>query len=371
MMPRMLDEPPCADDVAHRYVRGLQAAGVRAMIANVGTRLMAVESHGRLLPVTIDDGGAGDSYVCQPHSAYALYARRELDLVDVGWLRGPSIAATWVLDRVLRAANVNRIVTIDNWLLSTNLHGDWTGEDLGDLRGLLAGRYPDHFLALRTLDSWSSPQLLQAARDDGWILVPARQVWIVDDLATDWLPRRDRTNDRRALARSGLAVEDLTAMDDATAARIAELYWLLYVGRYSPLNPIFTAAFVQLTHAIGLIRYRVARAADGTILSVIGMLERAGVVTCPIVGYDTRRPQGEALYRIACYLASETALQCGWRLHGSAGAAAFKRNRGARAVIEYMAFHAAHLSSARRLAMAGLASVFERWVVPVMQRRRL
>jgi len=128
---------------------------------------------------------------------------------------------------------------------------------------------------------------------------------------------------------------------------------------------------VSFTHAIGLIRYRVARRSDGTIMAVTGMMERAGVMTSPVVGYDTSRPQNEALYRIACYLSAARALERGWRLHNSAGAASFKRTRGARGVIEYTAFHAGHLSRSRRLTVAALAGGLERFVVPVMRRRGL
>ncbi len=383
-MPTLIEAPalsasgaPCSaagaldGGMAGTYVRRIAAAGVGSMIANVGTRLMAVKSGPHLLPVTVDDGGTGASYVCQPHSAYALYARRELDIEPVGALRWPAIAAIAGLGWVLAAARINRVVHIDNWMLSTNLHGDWNGADLPALRRLLATRFPDHMLAIRTLDEWSSPELLQAARDDGWTLVPSRQVWVVEDLARSWLPRNNYGNDKRALARSGLAVELIAEMDEASARRIAELYRLLYVDRYSALNPIFTARFVQMTHDIGMVRYLVARRGDGIIMAVGGMLERAGIMTPSIVGYDTHRPQSEALYRVASFMFMDWALQRGWRLHGSAGAATFKRGRGAEGVIEYAAYHTAHLGRSRRLVVAALAAGLERFVVPMMRRRGL
>ena len=98
------------------------------------------------------------------------------------------------------------------------------------------------------------------------------------------------------------------------------------------------------------------------------MLVRDGVMTPTVVGYDTARPASEALYRIACYLFCEAAEQAGWRLHGSAGAADFKRARGAHGVIEYMAVQADHLSAARRAVVRGLAAALQRWAVPMMQK---
>ncbi|WP_204270366.1 hypothetical protein, partial [Klebsiella aerogenes] len=61
----------------------------------------------------------------------------------------------------------------------------------------------------------------------------------------------------------------------------------------------------------------------------------------------------------------------GARLNGSAGAAQFKRNRGATGVIEYMAVAADHLPWRRRAVLGLMATVLDRLAVPMMKRRRL
>jgi hypothetical protein len=369
--PELIDDAEAmANDgsVAGRYTATLAREGVSALIANATSRPMLLRLGEHSLPVTVDDGGYGRSYVASPHSAYVLYAREEMDLVGMKRGRLAARAALGVLDGLLRAARINRAVHLDNWLLSTNLHGDWDGSGLAAARALLSQRFPDHFLILRSLDAWSCPKLLEAARADGWILAPSRQVWVVDDPARDWRPRNHTTNDRRALARSALRVEDLKTVDASDAARIAELYDLLYVGRYSALNPVFTPRFIQAAQALGMLHHRVARDSAGRIMAAAGMLARNGVMTPPVVGYDTSRPQAEALYRIASYLYGDWAETQGLALHGSAGAGDFKRNRGARGVIEYMAIHAGHLGAGRREAVRRLAQALERFAVPMMQR---
>lgn len=354
--------------IAGRYVAALAREGASALVANATSRPMLLRLGRHSLPVTVDDGGHGRSYVASPHSAYVLYAREEMDMVGIKRGRLAARAAIGLLDGLLRAARINRAVHLDNWLLSTNLHGDWDGAGLSEARKHLARRFPEHFLILRSLDSWSSPRLLEAARTDGWLLLPSRQVWVVDDPAHEWRPRNHTVRDRRALARSGLVVEDLTTVNAADADRIAELYDMLYVGRYSGLNPVFTARFIVLTQELGMLRYRVARDSAGRIMAAVGVLARNGVMTPPVVGYDTDRPQNEALYRIASYLYSEWAMEHGVALHGSAGAGEFKRNRGARGVIEYMAVHAGHLSVGRRAVVRALSQVLERYAVPMMQK---
>jgi hypothetical protein len=356
--------------VAARYVAALSRDGVPAFVANASSRMMLIRTEdGRTMPVTVDDGGYGRSYVASAHSAYALYARDELNLVGMRRGRQLATAAIGLVDLALRAANINRTVHVDNWLLSTNLHGDWDGAALPSIRRFLTARFPDHFLMIRSLDEWSCPALLAAARSDGWSLLPARQVWVVDDLARDWRPRNNHANDRRALARSNLVVEDAGMLDLADRRRIAELYHMLYVGRYSALNPIFTERFIALTQDIGMASYRLARAHDGTVMAVAGMIANNGVMTPPVVGYDTSRPPEEALYRIACFMFCDWAMQRGLRLHGSAGAGHFKRTRGAHGVIEYMAIHAGHLPGKQRAVVRMLKQLLDRLAVPVMRRR--
>ena len=172
--------------VAGQFVAAMAERGTMPFIANVASTMLLARIGGFELPVSVDDGGYGRSYVSSPHSAYVPYARREMDLVGLRHGRRAAGAVLSLTDRLLRAARFDRVVHVDNWLLSTNLHGDWQGEGLPELRELLCTCYPDHFVILRTLDRWSTPALMQVARRDGWIMVPARQIWVTDDLARDW-----------------------------------------------------------------------------------------------------------------------------------------------------------------------------------------
>lgn len=369
-----LDPPPDAwpDDCDSRaYIEGIARIGVTAMIPNVVTRWRALRSGDRVYPVTINDGEYGDSYVCLPHSAYILYARTELDIVDTGWLRPVLRALIASADRLLRWGDVNRVVQVDNWLLSTNLHGNWAGDDLPAMRAFLAHRFPSHAIAVRSVDRWSSPALLEAARRDGWQLLASRQIWVTDDLEKDWRPRRNTYHDTRLLRRSGLLIDEFVQMGASDAARIAELYHQLYVGKYSPLNPVFSPAWVLMTWRSGILRYRGVRDVDGTLLAVAGSLVRGGVLTPPVVGYDTTRRRAEGLYRIATMLFTTMAADRGARLNGSAGAAQFKRNRGATGVIEYMAVAASHLPWRRRAVLSLMTAILDRLAVPMMKRRGL
>ncbi len=369
--PHKLSELGPGSPKAAAYLRMLASSNVADLIPNVETKLLVLQSGGRVFPVTVNDGVQGKSYVCEPYSAYILYARQELEIIGLRLVKWAMLPLIWLAAGLLRIARINRIVHVDNWLLSTNLHGDWNGDDIPAIRALLLANYPDHIIAVRSLDHWSCPQLLNQARGDGWTLFPSRQIWVTDDLQSQWLPRNNATEDLRKLKRSGLSVEDIDTMSDADAARIAELYYMLYVGKYSELNPVFSARWIQLSCENKLIRYRCARDADGTIQAVAGSLERGGILTPPVVGYDTAQPQSNGLYRIASWLFCDAALQAGLRLNGSAGASHFKRLRGARPVTEYSAYFIDHLPAYRRWILKGVALILNRIAVPIMRRYQL
>jgi hypothetical protein len=355
--------------LAARHVAAFRGHGTRALIANAGCEVMLLRHDAARLPVTIDDGTRGHSYVSSPHSTYVLYPRDEIALLGLGGLRYAAEGVLGLIAGLMRVSGLNRAVHLDNWLLSTNLHGDWRGEGLAAMRAALAARFPDHFLIIRSLDPWTCPALLGAVRDDGWMLLPARQVWVTDDLARDWRPRSHTKADVRMLRRSGLALERPARIAPADAARIASLYHQLYVARYSAINPRFTPAYVMMSAETGLLSYSLLRDSKGEVMAFAALAEADGVGTVPLMGYDTARPQDEALYRIASYAAAELALARGLRFHGSAGASQFKRNRGARGMIEYMAVDGRHLSAPRRAALAVLAAGLNRFMIPMLERQ--
>ncbi len=362
---------PQGQEAERAYIESFAQTDTANLIYNVQTKWLALLSGDRVFPVTVNDGGIGGSYVCQPHSAYILYALRELDIVNVGTIKPILIGLIKIADWLLRWAELNRVVQIDNWLLSTNLHNDWDGQDIPDLREQLVRAYPQHYIMVRSLDHWSNPTLLNAAKADGWTLFGSRQIWCTDNIATTWSTKRDIKNDRRILKKSGLICEHLQTLSNAEADRIAALYAKLYLHKYSDLNPAFSPAWIKMTHATATVCYHVARNANGEILAVAGTFARGDILTTPIVGYDTDIPQSAGLYRIACLLSGEEAIGRRLRYNGSAGAASFKRNRGAHGVIEYAAVYAAHLPRRKRWMIKLVETILNTIAIPYMKRKQL
>lgn len=360
---------PDGCEKARAFLAAFANRDSRALIANLKTRVIGLKSGERIFPMSVNDGPYCDCYVALPHSAYALYAKDELRIIDAGVAAPLFRLMADAAGLLLKAAKINRIVHINNWLVSTNLHGDWRGDDIADIRAALTARYPRHLLAVRSLNGWSCAGLMQRLEADGWILLPSRQIYVTDDLVRDWLPRHDTKRDLKLMKRTPYHLDKMETLRPGDAERIAEIYGMLYLERYSRLNPAYTPAFITETFARGIFHYRGLRDGDGRLAAVVGTLDDGAYLTTPILGYDTRRPVREGLYRLASVLLTEMAMEKKLQLHSSAGAAEFKRLRGARAELEYWAFYAGHLSAPRRATIGAIRTILDRVAVPLMRKK--
>ncbi|MOA00134.1 hypothetical protein D3C78_1194820 [compost metagenome] len=148
------------------------------------------------------------------------------------------------------------------------------------------------------------------------------------------------------------------------------MYKLLYLDKYSYDNPQFDEAFISLAKQTGILTLYGLRKA-GRLDAVMGYFSRNGVMTTPLFGYDTTLPQSIGLYRMLSACLIRQSRENGHLLHESAGAAQFKRNRGAAADFEYSAVYDSHLPLRRRWCWSFLDRLLNGAGVPLMRKMKL
>lgn len=344
---------------------------VATLVPNLHARIETLGSTAGELPVTVHDGRAGDAWVCSPRTTYADYAAEESARYLPGWAALPSLRMIASLGHLLQWSGIDRAVSINNWLLSTNLYPALALVDPTSLVQHAVARWPGHTLWFRSLNAHDNADWLAALQAAGCQLVTSRQVYLYDDFDTLIGRHGNLKADLALLRKTPLRHCGDQDIAEADYARIAELYALLYIGKHSRFNPIYGAEFLRRWHRAGLLTFEGFRADDDRLACVVGLFRQGRTATAPIVGYDTARPQKTGLYRLATACAYRACLEHGWRLNFSAGAAGFKRLRGGVATIEYSAVYARHLPRRTRMAVAALSTLSCRLGPPLLRRFRL
>jgi hypothetical protein len=378
----------CGDQAVGAFVAGVAQSGTTRLIENVDVEMTTVEVDGHLLPLSTPRADAEarrawrapsfrhrasdvpPSYVVSPTTHYVRYAREELGELSSPVARRMAGAILSGLEVVLRAGRVDDVVIVGNALLSTNLLPDPGEQQVVDLTERLVAEHPGRAIAWRSVHARGS-RLPDTLRRAGYRLIPSRSILFTATRDTEWNTLRDTRRDRALLESSPYRVRRLTAAEDAASyARIAELYRLLYLDKYSFSNPQYTAEFIELAHATGLLEFTVLER-DDRIDAVFGARTAHGFLAAPVVGYDTALPRDAGLYRMLSYQIAQSAHDHGVDLHNSSGVANFKRNRGAEPEFEYTAVFTRHLPPVRRAAWAVLDAVVTRVAVPMVTRNGL
>lgn len=359
------------NEIAKSFVEAFERHGSTTFISNLVADVSLHQWGEHLVPLTCNSGETGSAFSCSPRIAYIDYTKEELG-------RFPNRALVPLLHIIvnavgmsLRKSNLDYIVHINNWMMSTNLPVGLDPRDVEQQTQDLVAKFPGHILAVRSLTHAHSGPLLNSLTKNNWILLPSRQVFLVDNVLTDSMPRRDVQNDQKLWDRSAFTYHELDNMCDADAQRISELYALLYLEKYSHINPAYTARFVKMTHEIGMIRYLVLRDETGCIQGFGGMVEVGNHATMPLIGYDTGLSRSLGLYRLVCHAGSLYAARHQLRFNMSSGAAAYKMTRGATPEMEFTAFYIGHLPLMRRIPFVILRAIGNKVAIPLMRRYQL
>ncbi|MDF2724084.1 MAG: family N-acetyltransferase [Paenibacillus sp.] len=358
---------------ARAFLEPMLRDGADSYIRNVDTKLNVLRMDDLILPVTVNDGEYENAYVCSPYTHYIRYAKRELELLNRPAMEKSLSVLLDAMGYWMKRSQLNRVVHMNNWLLSTNLYPRFSGDQAGAVLQAAREAFPGHAILFRSLSSSLHPEIIAALRAEGCKLVPSRQIYLYHsgdpafgNAKARWLLKRDY----ELLEKNGYAFVSAADMTDEDIPRIVELYGMLYLEKYSYDNPQFNEAFIRLAKQSGTLTLYGLRK-DGRLDAVMGYFARNGTMTTPLFGYDTSLPQSVGLYRMLSACLLRQARESGHLLHESAGAAQFKRNRGAIADMEYTAVYDKHLPVGRRWCWSLLDRLLNGVGVPLMRRLKL
>jgi len=298
---------------------------------------------------------------------YGKAAREETDREVSGAQAAVFHALSHAAEAFLRFNRADQLVFANHLLFSTSLYGDWAGADFEPALAALREAFPDRALVWRSLNLEDNAALVERMTELGGRRLLSRIIWRVPDPAKDWARRRDVRDDRKLLGTHGLSIESARQVSDADLLRVLTLYEDIYLAKYSRTNPAYSEALLRAAIESGVLALRLIRNGNGVIEGFTTEHVYQGMLINPLLGYDRALPQSRGLYRIAMAVSAERAMAEGLSVNYSAGAGAFKRNRGARPALEFSMVFDDHLPAWRRLSYKGLASALEA-MAPMLER---
>ncbi|MCC7118614.1 MAG: GNAT family N-acetyltransferase [Anaerolineales bacterium] len=352
-------------EYARNYLSALMQNPQRYIQNVFNTQVIVAKVDEILFPITVTDFHPENTYTVSPYSHYVSYGGFE----EVKRLNHP-LAEKMIqgllrpLAGYLRWAELDKVIFVNNYLLSTNLYPSVSSEQLSALSAALIERFPDRAIVFRSVDQVKNPQVYQTLEAHGYDLVLSRQVWYMQP--TEALKTRQIKEDFRELRNHSYEVVEGPELSDDDLQRALYLYNLLYLEKYSYYNPQFTLEFMKLARDKQILHIRALKR-DGQIYAVMGFFVRNGVMTQPLFGYDTALPQSAGLYRQLTLLTLKEGLQRNLLVHASGGVGKFKKVRGGRSVTEYNAVFSRHLSLKKQTPWK-LIKAISKYAIPYFQK---
>jgi hypothetical protein len=345
----------------------------KCYIDNVDTTFSNLELSEKLkIPITINDKEYSNSYVSSPYTALIPYCKEELQKVDSRILKSLISLLIFSFDAVLRGAKINQVVQLNNWMLSTNLFPkSLTKDDILKSKELMLELKPEHLLMYRSLNHHNNLELIDSFERSGFSMLPTRQVYIFDKSVNDYSKSHNYKIDKKLIEKTNYRYVYGDAITKDDYPRIVELYNMLYIKKYSNHNPKFTTKYIELIAKHPNFELGGFRNEDGILDAVGGRFEMDGIVTLPIVGYDTSKSQKLGLYRLVMISTLIYAESNDLVFNASSGASGFKRLRGAVPFIEFAAINYSHLPFYRRALWKLLTVILDRVFIPIMKRYEL
>ncbi len=350
-----------------------------ALFANMHAEFDSISMDGITLPCTVVNQVTANCFNASPHALMIDYAKDELVKLP-RFVQLLLSAIILLCSGILRLCQIDRIVTLNNQGLSTNMPTAlFMRTDAALLTQLASDKWHTHQLAIRSLNDAIHADFIKSLKHHGWQLLVTRQVYLMHD----WQAVYQKINtlrDKKLLSDGKYYFKALTK--DSTDGEFMEAkqwYDRLYLHKYSRQNVQFTTVFLKQAVALDILSLHLLYDANThQSVAVVGVVvddadSKDGFIqaTVPVIGYDDNIPTQEALYRRCMAYAMQHCAKHQAVLNFSSGAPSFKRLRGAAAQIEYMAVYTEHLPYYRRLAWRMLTYFSQKYYAALLTKYKL
>jgi hypothetical protein len=335
-------------EFARQYLLPIIKQGTRNYFTNIHTDLQIVKAGDIVLPITVNDSLEPNAYVCSTYTHYVMYALEEIKEIKNTSLRKAAQISIKLFGTFLKWGLIDKTVFVNNWLLPTNLYPSLSKNQLQAITSELIKRFPRHAIAFRSVNSLCPCNLMNSLLESGFRLLICRDIYYTDTSSSEPFKARMTKSDFKALESSEYSIVYNDQIPIGEADRLAGLYHMLNIDKYSSCNPQYKPELLDLFRTIPRFTLK-AWVKNQRIDAVLGYYAQEGMATSPLFGYDTTLPQHTGLYRQISAELLKDAKKSSLFLHQSSGAGNFKQLRRANKTLEYTALQINHLPWKRQL----------------------
>lgn len=344
-----------------------------SFITNIKTEIGFISLEDNLIPYSINNEEYQNSYVVSPYNHYITYAQEELKMLKNKPLELTLKFFLNTFSYISKRAKVNKVIYLNNWLLSTNLFFTLNEEQINELKKALCLKHPQHTICFRSINEGMHKEFKEKLEHHNFRPLPSRYIFFSNPDLLETTKKKARKNikqDGRLLENENIEVinhEDITSND---YCRIKLLYDKLYLEKYSYQNPQFTKKYIEITHKTRTLVYKGIKI-NGVIEGIFASYIFDGKMANPILGYNTKLPKKTGLYRMLRFLALQKSIDENLIYHQSAGVGKFKSERGAYGYPEYTMIYVDHLPIHRKFFWISLTSILNKIALPLIKKSKL
>lgn len=332
---------------AKKFLSPIIKKGVAHFIDNIQTEMRVLIVDGVVLPITINDAQYENSFVCSPYGHYVAYASTVLGKLNNKLLRGTFKLFLKMYGSLMKLGKLNKVVTVNNWLFTTNPSPKINREMVLALNEFLKKKFPDHAIIFRAITNETCKEGYEALRNSGYRLIASRYMYLTDGTDESVFKTRIFKSDLKFLRESHFQLLESHEIKEEDIPNLHELYNALYIQKYSTLNPQFNQNFIRHVLKHQLLNVRAIKLEDH-LEGVVGYHCQDGKMISPLFGYDPVKSEKKGVYRCLSTILMLESQKHQALFNQSAGGSFYKKIRRAYGDMEYTAAYHKHLPICRR-----------------------
>lgn len=332
---------------ARRFLEPLVKKGVGHYVDNIDTKMGVLIVDDTAFPVTINDGQYANAFVCSPFSHYVSYAGITVEKIKNRFIKKAINASLKIYELLMKKGKINQVITVNNWLFTTNLSPKMTPEALKKINEYLKASFPTHAILFRSITKQTCAEGYHALKSNGYHLIASRYMYLLDGTNDSVFQTRIFKSDLKFFRESAFKIVPPDEIEEADISRLQELYNALYIQKYSTLNPQFNTHFFKHLINNQLLQIHAVKE-DDSYIGLVGYFCRNKQMISPLFGYDPN-DEKKGVYRYLSTILILEAQKHQAIFNQSAGGSFYKKIRRATGEMEYTAVYTKHLPVYRKL----------------------